>query len=130
MTDRERKFCLEYLKTGNGSQAARSAGYAAGSARQTANRLLTKEYISDFIEERRAEDDASMIADGREIKRHLTSTMRDKEAKNRDRLRAAELLAKLEGLFEERIAVQQVEPAKPRVVVYLPEIERDDEDEE
>ena len=129
MTERERKFCLNYLRTANGAEAARAAGFADGSARQTAARLLTKDYIRNFIEERRAEEDEELIADSREILRKLTAIMRNDHALNKDRIRAAELLAKFRGFVTDKIEVTQKEQ-KSNVVIYLPAIEEDPEDEE
>lgn len=48
---KEEKFCLEYLKCGNGSKAATIAGYAEKSARVTASKMLTKPNIQARLEE-------------------------------------------------------------------------------
>lgn len=39
------RFCLEYVKDGNGTQAAIRAGYSANAARQQSSRLLTNAAI-------------------------------------------------------------------------------------
>ena len=49
MTNREKIFISEYLKCWNGAEAARRAGYSVNSARQAAQKLLTKDYIQDTI---------------------------------------------------------------------------------
>lgn len=129
LTERERKFCLNYLRTANGAESARAAGYSEKSARQTATNLLTKPYIREFLEERRAEEDEELIASSREILRKLTAIMRNDYALNKDRIRAAELLAKFRGFVTDKIEVTQKEQ-KSNVVIYLPAIEEDPEDEE
>lgn len=120
---------MAYLKTANGAESARAAGYSEKSARQTATNLLTKPYIREFLEERRAEEDEELIANSREILRRLTSIMRNDRALNKDRIRAAELLAKFRGFVTDKIEVTQNEQ-KSNVVIYLPAIEEDPEDEE
>ncbi len=49
---KERVFVNEYLKDFNGTQAAIKAGWKESSARQTAYRLLTKDYIQTAIKKR------------------------------------------------------------------------------
>lgn len=50
MTPKEEKFAKEYVRNGgNGAKAAKAAGYAEKSARQTANKKLTKGDILDYI---------------------------------------------------------------------------------
>jgi hypothetical protein len=52
-SEREKKFVLAYLVHGNGTAAAREAGYsdASGACRVRAFELLHKEYILDAIDE-------------------------------------------------------------------------------
>lgn len=45
------RFCLEYVKDGNGTQAAIRAGYSANAARQQSSRLLTNVAIQRRIAE-------------------------------------------------------------------------------
>lgn len=49
MTARQRRFCFEYPKDLNGTQAAIRAGFAPKSARQQANRLITDAAIQDAL---------------------------------------------------------------------------------
>ena len=49
LTLKEEKFCLEYVKNGNGAKAATLAGYAEKSARVTASKLLTKANIQEKV---------------------------------------------------------------------------------
>ena len=45
LTPKQERFCQEYMKDLNGTQAAIRAGYSKETARQQAQRLLTKVYI-------------------------------------------------------------------------------------
>jgi hypothetical protein len=42
---RQKQFCIEYLKSGNGLQSAIAAGYSKNGAKETASRLLTYDNI-------------------------------------------------------------------------------------
>ena len=54
LTDKQMKFCDEYLIDLNATQAAIRAGYSETSARQLASEMLTKHNIQDYIAERQA----------------------------------------------------------------------------
>lgn len=49
LTLRESQFCVEYVKCGNGAEAARDAGYSEKTARAIASNLLTKVYIREEV---------------------------------------------------------------------------------
>jgi len=76
MTEKQKRFCDEYLIDLNATQAAIRAGYSENTARQIANENLTKPYIRKYIDERLAEKEKSLIADQDEVMRYLTSVMR------------------------------------------------------
>lgn len=61
LTNKERTFCFKYFELNlNGTRAAIAAGYAVGSARVTASRLLSKANIKAEIE--RILDEEAMSA--------------------------------------------------------------------
>jgi phage terminase small subunit len=49
LTPKEERFCYEYVRLLNATQAAINAQYSSVSARQTGHRLLTKDYIQRRI---------------------------------------------------------------------------------
>lgn len=49
LTDKQKRFCEEYIIDLNGAQSAIRAGYAEGSARVEASRLLSNDNIQDYI---------------------------------------------------------------------------------
>ncbi|MDE0702606.1 MAG: terminase small subunit, partial [Rhodospirillaceae bacterium] len=54
LTQRQEDFCRHYAATGNAAGAARDAGYAAGSARQTGHELLERTAVADRVRAIRA----------------------------------------------------------------------------
>lgn len=114
MNQRQRAFCEAYLKCGYAAEAARKAGYSARTARSIGQRLLTYADIREYLADRNAEIMAENTATLEEIRSFWTTTMRDQEAKQADRLKASELLSKallLERSREEdRAAAGTVNP--------------------
>jgi len=54
LNDRQRRFCERYCVVWNAARAAREAGYAEKSARETGSELLTKPHIQAYINEIKA----------------------------------------------------------------------------
>ena len=126
LTEKQKRFCDEYLIDLNATQAAIRAGYSEKTARQTATENLSKPYIREYIDKRLAEKEAQLIADQDEVLKYLTSVLRgesqsteivvegigdgcseartiEKKPSEKDRLKAAELLGKRYGLYTEKI---------------------------
>ena len=126
LTDKQQRFCDEYLIDLNATQAAIRAGYSKKTARKIGHENLTKPDIKQYIENRMAEKEKSLIADQDEVLRYLTSVLRgesqsteivvegigdgcseartiQKEPSEKDRLKAAELLGKRYGLYKDTI---------------------------
>ena len=114
MNQRQRAFCEAYLKCGNAAEAARKAGYSARTARSIGQRQLTYAANREYLADRNAEIMAENTATLEEIRSFWTTTMRDQEAKQADRLKASELLSKAllleRSREEERAAAGTVNP--------------------
>ena len=133
MTEKQKRFCDEYLVDLNGTQAAIRAGYSKKSANVIAAENLTKPYIRKYIDERMAEKEKQLIADQDEVLKYLTSVLRGKsqseivvvenigdftsEARllqkapdEKERLKAAELLGKRYNLFSDKMKVDVALP--------------------
>jgi phage terminase small subunit len=50
LTDQQERFCQEYMKDLNGTQAAIRAGYAKNSAQEQSSRLLSKDMVQHRLE--------------------------------------------------------------------------------
>lgn len=49
LSDKQKRFCEEYLIDFNGAQAAIRSGYAESSAKEQASRMLTKDNVQEYI---------------------------------------------------------------------------------
>ena len=76
MTEKQKRFCDEYLTDLNATQAAIRAGYAKKTAYSIGEENLRKPELKEYIEKRMAEKESQLIADQDEVMRYLTSVMR------------------------------------------------------
>ena len=76
LTQKQKRFCDEYLIDLNATQAAIRAGYSKKTARAIANENFTKPYIKEYIEKRMAEKEKELIAEQDEVMRYLSAVMR------------------------------------------------------
>ena len=129
LTEKQRRFCEEYLKDGNATQAAIRAGYKKENAFQTGAENLKKPKVLAYKEElmrQAGKDSKSTIADAEEVLAFYTAMMRG-EVKSQElvidgmspahleevppsqqtRLKAATELAKRWGLNVNTLNVEQ-----------------------
>lgn len=104
---RQRKFAAAYARLGNATQAAIEAGYSAKTAGQAGERLLKKAEIQAKLKNLFEPAQAEAIATAAERQMFFTQIMRGEGkfagAELRDRMKAAELLGKMQGDFIERL---------------------------
>ena len=110
LTQKQRRFCEEYLKSGNATEAAKKAGYKETSCRVIAAENLSKPAISAYIKRRMDEQEAALVADANEVLQFYSAVMRGEvkdqfgmDASLSDRLKAADSLAK-------RLAAAELKP--------------------
>ena len=101
LTPKQKKFAVEFLISGNITDAAKKAGYSERSARQIGSLNLTKpnvvEYMNEILDKTKSEE----VATTEEVLEFLTSVMRGDVAEQfsldpaiADRTKAAQLLMK------------------------------------
>lgn len=76
MTEKQKRFCDEYLTDLNATQAAVRAGYSKKTAYSIGEENLRKPEIKEYIEKRMTEKESQLIADQDEVMRYLTAVMR------------------------------------------------------
>ena len=109
LTPNQKAFADYFVECGNGSEAAKRAGYSAKTAAATASRLLTNVNVSAYIEQRMAQQDAERVASADEVLRFYSSVMRGQEKDAfgldpslADRLKAADSLMKRYAIGAEK----------------------------
>jgi len=112
LTERQRRFVEAYVgkAEGNATEAARLAGYSHETTQGP--RLLENVGVREAIEAARKPRTKRAIATREERQEFLTRVMNDEDDSNdngvemRDRLKACELLSKMQGDFIERREVE------------------------
>lgn len=133
MTQRQERFCQEYVATGNATLSAINAGYAESGARQIGNKLLTNNHIQERLKELNGEVLNSKIADAREMQEHLSAIIRGesdeevivvegcgdgvseavtkkKKPSQSDKIKAMQLLARMQGVLDSNQTVNVIVP--------------------
>lgn len=134
MTDKQRKFCDEYLIDLNATRAYKSAYphvKSEGAATSGASRLLRNVKVKTYIDEQLEKISSEKIADAKEVMEYLTSVLRgesqseivviegtgdgcsdarkmNKAPDEKEKLKAAELLGKRYGLFTDKLEIDGV----------------------
>ena len=121
LTRKQKAFCDAYIANkGNATQAAVDAGYSRRSAHSIGDENLRKPAIQSYIADRTAEAEENLVAKGDEVLKYLTSVLRGEDeaqtvvageigsevvsyVDQRNRIKAAELLAKFHGLMTQRV---------------------------
>lgn len=128
MTEKQKRFCEEYLIDTNATKAAERAGYSKKTAYSIGIENLRKPEIKAYLDEQLAKMHDERTADAKEVMEYLTSVMRgESEAEivvvegigdgasearrfmkapdEKEKLKAAELLGKRFGLFRDKVDV-------------------------
>lgn len=103
LTQNQRTFCEEYLKSGNATMAYKMAYpscKSAGAARASAAKLLTKPYVRTYIDRLNEQSTNANILTITDIKLRYTQMSDDMEIDAHARLKALNSLEKLVGLNE------------------------------
>lgn len=126
MTEKQKRFCDEYLIDLNATQACIRAGYSKKTAKQIGQQNLTKVDLKNYIEERLKEKESKLIATQDEVMKYLSSVLRGesesevvvvegigdgcsqarvikKKPDEKERLKSAELLGKAYGLNIQKV---------------------------
>lgn len=120
------RFCIEYSKTGNAKLAYMRAGYKYKNenvAKSLGSRMLSKDDIKQRLKELSDEVKNENIASIQEIQEFWTKVLRNEEVEQvvgmteggpfrmskdcniKDRIKAAELLGRVNGLFLDKVEV-------------------------
>ena len=82
LTQKQKLFADEYIKSGNATEAYIKAGYSVknnGSAKAASSRLLTNVNLKHYIDAKMAEIESHKIADAKEVLEFYTRVLRKEE---------------------------------------------------
>ena len=102
LTEKQKRFCEEYLIDLNATQAAIRAGYSAKTAEQTAARLLRNVKVQKYISQlQKEQSDRTGITADTVLKELKKIALTDTEITGKEKIKALELLGKHLGMFSE-----------------------------
>lgn len=110
----QENFCVEFVRCGNATEAYKNAGYKVRSdntAAVCAAKLLRNAKVQSRIAELRREMDSHKIMDAAERRELLTRFARDEDTGKTDRLRAMDLLNKMDGVYINKTQISGVDGA-------------------
>lgn len=79
LTQKQRLFADEYIKSGNAMQSAIKAGYSEKYAKSSSAKMLENVGIKSYIDAKMAEIESHKIADAKEVLQYLTRVLRGEE---------------------------------------------------
>lgn len=79
MTEKQKRFCDEYLIDLNATQAAIRAGYSPNGINKRVSRMMANDGIQEYIKKRLAEKEDALIAKQDEVLQTLTRVLRRQE---------------------------------------------------
>lgn len=82
LTPKQKKFCDEYIKSGNAKDAAIKAGYSPKTAYSIGNENLKKPELKSYIEKQMKQLESKKIAGAREVLEYLTSVVRGEQTES------------------------------------------------
>ena len=103
---RQKAFCEYYVASGNATDAAIKAGYKEKNARFIGSENLTKANIKKYIEELQEKAKSNRIMTAIERREFLTSMIKDGAVKDTDRLKALDILNKMDGEYTQKLEVK------------------------
>jgi len=109
LTQKQKKFCHEFLVDLNGTQSAIRAGYSVKGARQGANETMSKPYIQQYLKKlmEKQQERTQITADS--VIKELASigfAEIDEDIKASDKNKSLELLGKHLGMFTQKTEVE------------------------
>lgn len=101
LTEKQKRFCEEYLIDLNATQAAIRAGYSSKTASRIAIELLNKTHVSKYLAElMRKRSESTRITSEQVVKELEKIAFSDAEITGKEKMKALELLGKHLGMFQ------------------------------
>jgi len=100
LTDKQQKFCDEYLVDLNAKQAAIRVGYSEKTASEQSSRLLSNVKIQNYIQNKQKKTSDKLEINKELILQMVFDIAKSKGERTNDRLKAIEIVNKMLGLNE------------------------------
>ncbi len=108
LTQRQKRFADAVLDGKPPDEAYRLAGYREENAVAAARRLLKAPTVQEYMSQSKPDMTDHTVAGSDEVLRFLTAVLRGEVGSEKERMRAAELLGKRQGLFSDKAIPEAV----------------------
>ena len=121
---RQKAFCEFYVASGNATESAIKAGYSNNYANAQTYKLLEKVGIKKYIKELQEKAKTSRIMTAIERREFLTELIKNGNEKAADRLKALDILNKMDGEYMEKIQMTGEIKTNPFKELTVEELKR------
>lgn len=118
LTDKQKRFCEEYIIDLNGAQSAIRAGYAEASARVEGSRLLSNDNIQEYISQLQQNKSEELNITFNDIATGVYNIAKKEDARDNDKLKAFDQLSKMFGHYEKDNSQKKTDVILPTEIVF------------
>ena len=118
LTDKQKRFCEEYIIDLNATQACIRAGYSVDTANVQGAQNLSKLSIQEYISELQQKKSEELNITFNDIAKGIYSIAIKEEAKDNDKLKAYDQLSKMFGHYSKDNEQKKSDIIIPKVITF------------
>lgn len=100
---RQKSFCEFYVASGNATESAIKAGYSEKYTNKNVSKIRQNTAVQEYIKELQEKAKESRILTAREKREWLSEVIKNGNEKLQDRLKALDILNKMDGEYIEKM---------------------------
>ena len=100
---RQKSFCEFYVASGNATESAIKAGYSEKYTNKNVSKIRQNTAVQEYIKELQEKAKTNRIMTAVERREFLTEVIKNKYEKLQDRLKALDILNKMDGEYIEKM---------------------------
>ena len=100
---RQKAFCEYYVASGNATESARKAGYSEKYTNKNVSKIRQNTAVQEYIKELQEKAKTNRIMTAVERREFLTEVIKNGNEKLQDRLKALDILNKMDGEYIEKM---------------------------
>lgn len=118
LTDKQKRFCEEYMIDLNATQACIRAGYSVDTANVQGTQNLSKLSIQEYISELQRNKSEELNITFNDIAKGVYSIATKEDARDNDKLKAYDQLSKMFGHYEKDNSQKKSDVILPTEIVF------------
>lgn len=118
LTDKQKRFCEEYMIDLNATQACIRAGYSVDTANRIGSENLSKLDIQEYISELQQKKSEELNITFNDIAKGVYSIAINEDSRDNDKLKAYDQLSKMFGHYEKDNSQKKSDVILPTEIVF------------